>query len=275
MLTVLNPLDSSNTMGLPSLNPIRADALHLNCIQHGFFTRQGGVSEGLYASLNGGLGSNDLNDHILENRLRMAKALGGRPEEFLSLYQIHSAETVTVTKVWSAENRPKADAMATRITSITLAIATADCGPVLFADAEAGVIGAAHAGWKGALNGVLERTLEAMEKLGARRQQMVAVLGPTISQSAYEVGQEFKAQFIEADVAHEAFFLSGKTADKSHFNLPAFIGYRLKTAGVGHFDDLALCTYNDPTRFFSFRRTTHCQEPDYGRLISAIRLTPP
>ena len=257
-----------------SLNPVRADALQLNGIEHGFFTRQGGVSEGLYASLKGGYGSNDLSDHILENRLRMAKALGSEPEEFLSLYQIHSAETVTVTQVWSVDNRPKADAMATRIPNITLAIATADCGPVLFADAEAGVIGAAHAGWKGALTGVLESTLEAMEQLGARRQQTVAVLGPTISQSAYEIGQEFKAQFIAADVAHEAFFVAGKAPGKSHFNLPAFIGYRLKSAGIGHFDDLALCTYNDPTRFFSFRRTTHRQEPDYGRLISAIRLTP-
>ena len=274
MLNAHYPPDSCEPMDLTPLNPIRSDALQLNGIQHGFFTRLGGVSEGLYASLNGGLGSNDQGDHVLENRSRMAKALGAQPEAFLSLYQIHSAETVTVTKPWSTRDRPKADSMVTQLSDVTLAIATADCGPVLFADAEAGVIGAAHAGWKGAFTGVLESTLDAMEKLGAQRQRTIAVLGPTISQTAYEVGQEFKAEFIAVDSAHEAFFVNGKTPGKSHFNLPAFIGYRLKSAGIGHFDDLALCTYDNPTRFFSFRRTTHRQEPDYGRLISAIRLTP-
>jgi YfiH family protein len=164
--------------------------------------------------------------------------------------------------------------MVTKLKGVTLAIATADCGPVLFADAEASVIGAAHAGWKGAFTGILEATLDAMEAIGAKRDRITAVLGPTISQQAYEVGAEFKAIFMAADSEHEVFFSPGNRPEKSQFNLPAFIGYRLLMAGVGAFSDLALCTYADEGRFFSYRRTTHRVEPDYGRLISAITLTP-
>ena len=258
------------THTLPS--PIHAEALNIKGLTHGFFTRQGGVSTGLYGSLNGGLGSDDKPDNVHENRRRMAKALGASPEHFLSLYQIHSADVVTVTTPWPVQDRPKADAMVTQLEGVTLAIATADCGPVLFADKTAGVIGAAHAGWKGAFTGVLEATIEAMEKLGAKREHITAVLGPTISQKAYEVGAEFKAQFLAADVDHAAFFSPVERPEKSLFDLPAFITHRMKEASVGTFVNLALCTYSDETRFFSYRRTTHRSEKDYGRLISAISL---
>ncbi len=260
------------TLALPS--PIRAEALQLKGLRHGFFTRQGGVSTGLYGSLNGGLGSEDAPENVQENRRRMAAVLGANAEDFLSLYQIHSAAVVTVTQPWPVGDRLKADAMVTRLEGITLAIATADCGPVLFADRDAGVIGAAHAGWKGAFTGVLEATLEAMEALGAKRERIIAVLGPTIRQNAYEVGAEFKAQFLAADPSHESFFKRGEAPDKSLFDLPAFIGHRLREAEVGTFVDLALCTYADEARFFSYRRTTHRGDKDYGRLIAAISLDP-
>ena len=272
MSTCLNLLDLIDLMTHPLPSPIRADALNIKGLTHGFFTRQGGVSTGLYGSLNGGLGSDDKSENVHENRRRMAETLGASPEHFLSLYQIHSADVVTVTTPWPVQDRPKADAMVTRLEGVTLAIATADCGPVLFADREAGVIGAAHAGWKGAFTGVLEATLDAMEKLGAKREHITAVLGPTISQKAYEVGPEFKAQFLAADIDHAAFFSPGEQIGKSLFDLPAFITHRMKEAGVGTFIDLALCTYSDETRFFSYRRTTHRAEKDYGRLISAISL---
>lgn len=272
MLTCPNPLDSFNFMKHTLPSPIRTEVLTIQGLHHGFFTRQGGVSTGLYGSLNGGLGSDDSADNVHENRRRMAEALGASPERFLSLYQIHSADVVTVTTPWPVHDRPKADAMVTQVEGVTLAIATADCGPVLFADMTAGVIGAAHAGWKGAFTGVLEATIEAMEKLGAKREHIAAVLGPTISQKAYEVGPEFKAQFLAADRDHEAFFTPGERPDKSLFDLPAFITHRMKEAGVATFLDLALCTYSDEARFFSYRRTTHRGEKDYGRLISAISL---
>lgn len=253
---------------------IMSETLTQERIRHAFFTRQGGASTGLYASLNGGLGSNDLASAVHENRRRMAATLGSDPLDFLSLYQIHSAEAVTVKERWGLADRPKADAMVTNLNGVTLAIATADCGPVLFADAQARVIGAAHAGWKGAFTGVLEATLNAMEALGAKRDRITAVLGPTISQPSYEVGAEFKAIFISENPSHDEFFVPGNLPDKSHFNLPAFIGFRLKDAGIGSFTDLRLCTYADESRFFSYRRATHRNEADYGRLISAITLNP-
>ena len=272
MSTCPNLPDLIDPMTHPLPSPIRAEALTINGLTHGFFTRQGGVSTGLYGSLNGGLGSDDKSENVHENRRRMAETLGASPEHFLSLYQIHSADVITVTTPWPVQDRPKADAMVTRLEGVTLAIATADCGPVLSADREAGVIGAAHAGWKGAFTGVLEATLDAMEKLGAKREHITAVLGPTISQKAYEVGPEFKAQFLAADIDHAMFFSPGERPEKSLFNLPAFITYRMKEAGVGTCVDLAICTYSDETQFFSYRRTTHRAEKDYGRLISAISL---
>ena len=240
-------------------------------LRHAFFTRQGGVSEGLYASLNGGLGSSDAPERVAENRARMCAQLGLPAQNLVSLYQVHSADVVTVEAPF--RERPKADAMVTRVPGLALGIATADCGPILFADPDNRVVGAAHAGWKGALGGVVEATVAAMERLGATRRTIVAVLGPTISQANYEVGAEFVARF-RAEVPDSATFFAEGREGHAQFDLPAFIRARLAEAGVGAATALGLCTYADPDRFYSFRRTTHRGEPDYGRLISAIALTP-
>jgi YfiH family protein len=240
-------------------------------LRHAFFTRQGGVSEGLYASLNGGLGSNDAQGAVAENRARMCAQLGLPAPNLVSLYQVHSADVVTVEAPFA--ERPKADAMVTRVPGLALGIATADCGPILFADPENRVVGAAHAGWKGALGGVVEATVAAMERLGAERETIVAVLGPTISQGNYEVGADFVARFRDEVPDSERFFAEGREGH-AQFDLPAFILARLAEARVGEATALGLCTYADPERFYSFRRTTHRSEPDYGRLISAIALTP-
>ena len=252
---------------------ITADALYaLPGIRHGFFTRQGGVSEGIYASLNCGVGSADERAHVMENRARVTADLGVAADRLATPYQVHSPDVVTVDAVWPVGEGPKADAVVTNRPGIAIGVGTADCGPVLFADGAAGVVGAAHAGWKGAFTGVLEATVAAMEALGARRERIVAVLGPTISRSAYEVGPEFRARFLEADAANDAFFTPSGRAEHHQFDLPAFIGMRLRAAGLGTVDDLALCTYADPARFFSYRRTTHAGEPDYGRLLHAITI---
>ena len=243
-------------------------------IRHAYFTRRGGVSEGIYASLNGGLGSDDDPARVAENRVRMAAHFGTDAAQLVSLHQVHSSEAVLVEQPWPREARPKADGMATRVPGLVLAIATADCGPVLFADAEARVVGACHAGWKGALGGVIEATLEAMESLGARRERVVAVLGPTIGRDAYEVGDDFMARFAANDPANARHFRPSPREGHSLFDLPAYIGARLRAAGVARAGDVDLCTYSDPDRFYSYRRTTHWAEPDYGRLISAIALTP-
>ena len=241
-------------------------------IRHAFFTRQGGTSQGIYASLNGGVGSADDPAAVAENRGRMARALGVVPEHLLSLYQIHSPDVVTVETAWLPEDRPKADAMVTRRPGFALAAASADCGPVLFADPRAGVVGAAHSGWKGAFTGVLEATIARMEELGADRRDIVAVLGPTIGPDAYEVGPEFLARFVERDSTYGRFFRPSGRTGHGLFDLPAFILHRLKGAGIGQAVSLGLCTYSDETRFFSYRRATHRGEPDYGRLLSAIAL---
>ncbi|PXW66858.1 peptidoglycan editing factor PgeF [Methylobacterium sp. B4] len=242
-------------------------------VRHAFFTRQGGVSEGLYASLNGGIGSRDEPARIAENRARMCAQFALPEGNLVSLYQVHSAEVVTVEAPFPLDERPKADAMVTRVPGLALGIATADCGPILFADPENRVVGAAHAGWKGALGGVVEATVAAMERLGAGRENIVAVLGPTISQASYEVGEEFVERFRSEVPEAERFFAPGRPGH-AQFDLPAFILGRLEQAGVGESASLGLCTYADPDRFYSFRRTTHRNEPDYGRLISAIALTP-
>jgi YfiH family protein len=241
-------------------------------IRHGFFTRQGGVSNGIYASLNCGVGSADDRDHVIENRARVTAELGVAADRLATPYQVHSPDVVVVDKVWAVGEGPKADAVVTRRPGIAIGVGTADCGPVLFADGEAGVIGAAHAGWKGAFTGVLEATIGAMEGLGARRERIVAVLGPTISKAAYEVGPEFRARFLEVAESNAAYFTPSDREDHHRFDLPAYIGHRLAEAGVGHAGDLALCTYADPERFFSYRRTTHAGEPDYGRMLHAITL---
>ena len=253
---------------------IEAPELALPRIRHAFFTRAGAVSDAIYASLNGGIGSRDDPAHVAENRGRMADNLGVAPDALVSLYQVHSADAVIVDRPWSAEERPRADGMATATPNLAIAIATADCGPVLFADSDAGVVGACHAGWKGALSGVLEATIARMEELGAVRNQIVAVLGPTIGPDNYEVGPERQACFLEADSANGRFFRPS-TSHPGHvmFDLPGYIVARLRAAGLGQAEGLGLCTYADDARFYSYRRTTHRGEPDYGRLISAIAVT--
>ncbi len=240
-------------------------------IRHAFFTREGGASGGIYASLNGGLGSNDDPAAIAENRARMARHLKVEPTHLVSLYQVHSPDVEVVTGPWAGD-RPKADAMVTVSHDVALGVSTADCGPILFADGEARVIGAAHAGWKGAFSGIVGATVTAMEKLGARRERILAVLGPTISAKAYEVGPEFIERFKAENRTYARFFTPSERPAHAMFDLPAFIALKAQEAGIGRFVDLGLCTYGDEQRFFSYRRTTHRSEPDYGRLISAIAL---
>jgi polyphenol oxidase len=249
---------------------IQSDALlGLPGIRHAFFTREGGVSTGIYSGLNGGIGSGDERAAVLENRSRMANALGVPAHHLLGLYQIHSPDVIVVEQPFG-EERPKADAMVTKVAGLALGISTADCGPLLFADPSARIIGAAHAGWKGAFSGIVEATVSAMEGLGATREAIVAVLGPTIGPGAYEVGPEFFERFIADDEDNESFFLPSDEPDKAYFNLPGYIAARAGAAGIGRFADVSLCTYSDEERFYSYRRATHRGEADYGRLISAI-----
>lgn len=238
-------------------------------LRHGFFTRKGGASSGIFHGLNCGPGSSDLSEVVAINRARVAGAMGVEPDHLLTVQQIHSADVVTVNALFT--DRPLADAMVTATPGIVLGVLTADCQPVLFADAKAGVIGAAHAGWRGAKDGVLEATVVAMEALGATRASIRAVIGPTISQSAYEVGPEFIDSFITDDPQNARFFIKGP-ADRYLFDLPGFGLHHLRAAGVGHAEWTRHCTYSDPDRFYSYRRTTHAGEADYGRLISVIRL---
>ena len=244
----------------------------LSNVRHAFFTREGGVSDGIYASLNGGLGSKDVPENVRENRSRMAAALGVAPTRFLTCYQIHSPNVVVAATPWTREQTPAADAIVTREPGLAIGVLTADCGPLLFADSEAGVVGAAHSGWKGALGGVLEATITAMEKLGAQRDRIRAALGPLIRQENYEVGPEFVARFTAADPGNVRYFKPSAKAEHAMFDLPSYIAARLARAGVA-FEDLRLCTYAEPDRFFSYRRTTHRAEPDYGRHVNAIVLT--
>ncbi len=241
-------------------------------IRHAFFTREGGVSEGLYRSLNGGLGSNDSTDKVQENRARMAATLGVAPGCLLTAYQIHSPEVVVAKSAWTRETAPRADAVVTSVPGLAVAVTTADCGPVLFADAQGHVVGAAHAGWKGALGGVLEATVACMERLGAKRSRIVAALGPTIRQPNYEVGSEFVARFLAAEAGNARFFAPSARTGHALFDLPGYIAMRLDAAGIAQVEDTGHCTYADPAQFYSYRRSTHCAEPDYGRHISAIAL---
>jgi len=241
-------------------------------VRHGFFTRSGGVSHGVYATLNGGTGSNDAPDNVTENRARMAIALGVTPDRFLTAYQIHSPDVVVVEEPWTHDRRPRADAIVTRLPRLAIGVSTADCGPLLFADAEAHVIAAAHAGWRGALAGVIEAAIAAMEKLGAERSRIATALGPTIRQPNYEVGSEFVERFLAADADNKRFFKPSTSSGHAMFDLGGYIAERLQRAGITNFEDLGLCTYAEPERFFSYRRTTKLGEPDYGRHINAIAL---
>ena len=250
-----------------TLEILTADALAP--LRHGFFTRKGGASSGIFKGLNCGHGSSDQTDIVTINRARVAEAMDVPHDHLITVHQIHSANVVTITD--PATDRPKADAMVTATPGIALGVLTADCQPVLFADPQAGVIGTAHAGWRGALDGVLDAALDAMETLGATRANTVAVIGPSISQSAYEVGPEFLDDFLAEDPGNSQFFAGG-TGDRMQFDLPGYGLHRLRRAGVGHAEWTRHCTYADADRFYSYRRTTHLGEADYGRLIATIRL---
>ena len=241
-------------------------------IRHAFFTRSGGVSQGVYSTLNGGTGSNDAPDKIAENRARMATILGVTADRLLTAYQIHSPDVVAVEEPWTHDTRPRADAIVTKTPRLAIGVSTADCGPLLFADSQAGVIGAAHAGWRGALSGVIEATVAAMEKLGASGTRIAVALGPTISQPNYEVGPELVARFVAADADNARFFAASAKVGHAMFDLPGYIATRIARAGIANFEDLGLCTYAEPDRFYSFRRATHRNELDYGRHINAIVL---
>lgn len=241
----------------------------LRGLRHGFFTRKGGASSGVFAGLNCGHGSSDQAEAVRMNRARVAEAMAAPTAAPIGLHQVHSADVVTVSAPLDAPVR--ADAMVSATPGLVLTVLTADCQPVLFADAQAGVIGAAHAGWRGALDGVLEATVDAMVALGADRARITAVIGPCISQRAYEVGHDFMETFLVEDPDYGRFF-SGGPGGKPMFDLPAFGLHRLRQAGIGHAEWTRHCTYSDPDRFYSYRRTTHAGEADYGRLISAIGL---
>lgn len=251
-----------------SLPIIQSATLKAAGVNHAFFTRNGGVSDGVYASLNGGVGSSDAQEHVAENKRRMAERLGVPAERFLVPFQIHSADCLVVDRPWT--DRPRCDGLATATPGLALGVTGADCGMVLFADPKEKVIGACHSGWKGALTGVVEATISAMEKLGAKRGETIVALGPTIGPGSYEVGPEFFAEFTAASPDHARFFAPSAKAGHKMFDLPGFIGMRVERAGLASFENLGLDTYADEARLFSYRRTTHRKEPDYGRLVSAV-----
>ena len=242
----------------------------LGAMPHGFLGRRGGVSTGSIAGLNVGIGSQDDPAAVAENRRRAATAV--LPDaRLLTLYQIHSAGVVTVTQPWPDADRPRADAMVTDCPGLLLGILTADCAPVLFADRQAGVVGAAHAGWKSAIGGVTDATIAAMEALGARRDRIVAAIGPCIARASYEVDDGFLHTFAAADPANDRFFAPAR--DGHHqFDLEAYVAHRLAAAGLTRIEALGLDTYADDARYFSYRRATHRHEADYGRQISLIGL---
>jgi purine-nucleoside/S-methyl-5'-thioadenosine phosphorylase / adenosine deaminase len=242
-------------------------------VRHGFFTRQGGVSGGLYASLNCGPGSRDDAANVTENRARVAEILSVQSSRLLSVFQKHSATAVIADAPWEAGEAPEADAIVTATPGLAVGILTADCAPVLFCDGEARVVGAAHAGWRGALSGIIEATVGAMLELGARPERIAAVIGPAISQKAYEVGAEYVERFLAEEPQSSAFFITDEGSGEPHFDLPGYVGERLSRAGIGAIADLGLCTYCEETRLFSYRRSQHRGEDDYGRQISAILLT--
>ena len=249
-----------------TLEIITADSL--SAFRHGFFTRKGGASSGVFAGLNCGTGSSDQSEIVAINRGRVAEAMQVPIDYLVTVYQTHSANVEVVTGPIEAP-KPKADAMVSNTPGVALAILTADCQPVLFADEETGVVGAAHAGWRGALDGILDATIDAMVGLGAQRDGITAVIGPSISQRSYEVGPEFLDEFLSQDPQNARFFANGSD-DRFHFDLPAFGLFKLREAGVTA-EWTRHCTYQDPDRFYSYRRATHAREADYGRLISVIR----
>jgi len=252
---------------------IEAKILALSGIRHAFFTRDGGVSEGLYATLNGGVGSADAAANVTENRARMAAALTVEPHRLLTAHQIHSPQVVVAEAPWAIDARPRADAIVTRMRALAIGVTTADCGPILLADPRSRVIAAAHAGWRGALGGVIEATVEAMAQLGAERGRIRAAIGPMIRQANYEVGPDLIARFRATDPASNRFFAAGARDGHALFDLGGYVAARLKRAGIVQIEDLGLCTYADPARFFSYRHATHRAAADYGRHVNAIVLS--
>ncbi|MGD0191800.1 MAG: peptidoglycan editing factor PgeF [Rhizomicrobium sp.] len=255
------------------MNVLTADNLaQLETVSHGFFTRRGGVSTGVYESLNCGPGSNDSRDAVFENQTRALDTLAPGGARLVRVHQIHSADAVCVGADWDVSTPPKADAMATRTPGLALGILTADCAPVLMADAEAGVIGAAHAGWRGALSGVVDSVIAMMEQLGAKRARIAAAVGPCIGQASYEVGDELRAQFLADDAGNDRCFAPGTRPGHWQFDLEAYVVGHLHRASVDNIVALGACTYAREDDFFSFRRMTHRGEADNGRQISLILL---
>lgn len=250
---------------------LQSDTLRdLITIRHGFFTKHGGVSEGVYASLNCGPGSKDKPENVIENRKRAAEALDGRVENLCTLYQVHSPTCLIIEKPFGDE-RPEADAMATNIPGIILGILTADCAPVLLCDPEAKIIGAAHAGWRGAFGGVVQNTVEKMVLLGAKPERIIAAIGPCAGWQSYEVDPVFRDNFLSQSLENREFFKDGGS-DKFLFNLKGYVANRLAESGILTINILANDTIAEVEQFFSFRRTTRAKEPDYGRQLSAITL---
>lgn len=252
------------------MTPLQSKAL--SGVTHGFFGRQGGVSSGIFSSLNCGFGSSDDAANVSENRARVAAWLGTQEQKVLTVYQIHSAEAVQVTEPWARGDAPKADGMVTTVRGVALGVLAADCAPILFSDADAGVIGAAHSGWKGAIGGIGEATVALMEKLGATRSRIRAAIGPCISQASYEVGPEFRERFVAESAAYARYFTDGARTGHWQFDLPGFVVQRLSALGLAAIEPLNVCTYEHDTAYFSFRRTTHRGESDYGRNLSVIML---
>jgi YfiH family protein len=253
-----------------ALQPVTHPLLDRAGVRHGFFTRLGGVSTGLYDSLNTGVGSSDDPAAVAENRRRVAGHLGGTPDDLAACYQVHSAVARVAETGWKGE-RPEGDASVTAAAGVICAVLTADCAPILLADPEAGIVGAAHAGWKGALGGIIPATIAAMEALGARPARMAAVVGPCIARDSYEVGADFEARFEHQAPGSGRFFTAGASADKRLFDLPGFVLWRLEQAGVGEAAWTGEDTRSDAARFFSNRRAFLEGEPDFGRQMSAIR----
>lgn len=256
--------------------------MHLSCpdfaaishIRHGFFTREGGVSSGIYASLNCGPGSGDDLKNVMENRAQAMQSIGYLSESLVTCYQIHSAHAITVTKTWDIQDSPQADAMVTKTPGIALGILTADCLPILCADPKAKIIGAIHAGWKGAFDGIIESTIEAMRKLGADPAEIHAAIGPGIGQESYEVGPEFFARFMQQDIENQRFFTDSPRTGHHRFDLKSYACHRLYRAGLTHINSLAHDTCLDENRFFSYRRSCLRSERAYGRQLSVIMLLP-
>ena len=251
--------------------PIQSEHLHSDAITHGFFTRIGGASSGIYQGLNVGLGSDDERSIVLENRQRVAQTMSVSGDNLMMVYQVHSSDVALADKPWKMEDRPKLDAMVSATPNIAIGVMTADCGPVLFSDTQNGIVGAAHAGWKGATGGILENTISAMENIGAERENIVAVLGPTISQKHYEVGPEFVENLLSLDSNNDAYLRPSENDQHAMFNLPQYIVDRLTADGVKA-SWTGDCTYADEEQFFSYRRKTHRGEADYGRQISVIKI---